>query len=183
MNEEKQSKVVLYIAMSLDGYIAQPDGSVEWLYDVKGDGGDNGYAAFYNTIGTLIMGRLTYEIVLQLSEEFLYKGKPCYITTRNPSQYENAPDLFFTDEPMSELVPRLKETSKGDIWLAGGGQMVQVFLQEGLLDEAVIAVIPKVLGEGIPLFPEGTVPSSFELSRVEQLGDIALLYYSKHTSS
>ncbi len=80
-------------------------------------------------------------------------------------------------EPLSDLVRRAKEQSTGSVWLAGGGKLVQAFMHEGLLEEAVIAVIPKVLGRGIPLFPEGTVPGTFELSRMERRGDIALLYY------
>ncbi|MBE9913544.1 dihydrofolate reductase [Paenibacillus donghaensis] len=177
MSEVKDNKVVLYIAMSLDGYIALPDGSVDWLFDVKGDGGDNGYADFYATVGTLIMGRGTYDEVLKLSDEFPYAGKPCYVTTRTPSQYEKSPHVTFTDEKLTELVPRLKQQSSGNVWLVGGGQLVQDFMQEGLMEEAVIAVIPKVLGQGIPLFPAGTAPSSFELKRMEQRGDIAMLTY------
>ncbi|MDR0267443.1 dihydrofolate reductase family protein [Paenibacillus sp.] len=177
MNKTKSNKVVLYIAMSLDGYIALPDGSVEWLFDVKGDGGDNGYADFYGTVGTIIMGRKTYEEVLKLSDEFLYAGKPCYVITRTPSRHEQTPYVTFTDEALTELVPRLKQKSDGDVWLEGGGQLVQAFMQEGLMEEAVIAVIPKVLGQGIPLFPEGTVPSTFELQHMERRGDIVLLTY------
>ncbi|GIP26068.1 hypothetical protein J23TS9_11980 [Paenibacillus sp. J23TS9] len=177
MNKEKDNKVVLYIAMSLDGYIALPDDSVEWLDDVKGDGGDNGYADFYNTIGTVIMGRLTYEVILKLSDDFPYAGKPCYVTTRTPEQYQNEPNVTFTNEALTELVPRLKNQSEGSVWLVGGGQMVQAFMQEGLMEEAIIAIIPKVLGQGIPLFPNGTPPSTFELRQVEQRGDIVLLHY------
>lgn len=63
-------KVVLYIAMSLDGYIARPDGSVDWLYEIEGNGGDNGYSEFYGTVGSVVMGRNTYEEVLKLADEF-----------------------------------------------------------------------------------------------------------------
>ncbi|MCJ8012380.1 dihydrofolate reductase family protein [Paenibacillus sp. KQZ6P-2] len=178
MNESKSNQVVLYIAMSLDGYIALPDHSVDWLYDVKGDGGDNGYAEFYDTVGTVIMGRLTFDEVLKLSEEFPYAGKPCYVTTRTPEKQQNNPHVTFTDEALTELIPRLQSESEGAVWLLGGGQLVQAFLQKGLLDEAVIAIIPKVLGKGIPLFPEGTMSSGFELQHVEQRGDIAMLYYN-----
>ncbi|MWV42442.1 dihydrofolate reductase [Paenibacillus sp. HJL G12] len=177
MKSEQTSKVVLYIAMSLDGYIALPDDSVEWLNDVKGDGGDNGYADFYGTVGTVIMGRLTYDIVLKLSKDFPYADIPCYVTTRHPSRFGNTSHATFTDEALTELVPRLKAQSEDAVWLVGGGQMVQAFMKEGLLDEAIIAVIPKVLGRGIPLFPEGTLPSTFELRDVEQRGDIVMLHY------
>ncbi|KAE8560958.1 MULTISPECIES: dihydrofolate reductase family protein [Paenibacillus] len=178
MDAIKSNKVVLYIAVSLDGYIALPDGSVDWLFDVKGDGGDNGYADFYDTVGTLLMGRLTYEEVLKLSDDFPYAGKPCYILTRSLAKHEQAPHVTFTDEALSELVPRLQKQSEGLVWLVGGGQLVQAFMQAGLLEKAIIAIIPKVLGQGIPLFPEGTLPSTFELQEIERRGDIVLLYYN-----
>ncbi|KAF6615383.1 dihydrofolate reductase [Paenibacillus sp. EKM102P] len=178
MDAIKSNKVVLYIAVSLDGYIALPDGSVDWLFDVKGDGGDNGYADFYDTVGTVLMGRLTYEEVLKLSDDFPYAGKPCYILIRSLAKHEQAPHVTFTDEALSELVPRLQKQSEGLVWLVGGGQLVQAFMQAGLLEKAIIAIIPKVLGQGIPLFPEGTLPSTFELQEIERRGDIVLLYYN-----
>ncbi|MGM1022151.1 MAG: dihydrofolate reductase family protein [Bacillota bacterium] len=172
-----RNKIVLYIAMSLDGYIALPDGSVDWLYDVKGDGGDNGYADFYDTVGTVLMGRLTYEEVLKLSDDFPYAGKPCYVLTRSLTEHHQALHVTFTDKALSELVPHLQEQSEGAVWLVGGGQLVQAFMQAGLLEKAIITIIPKVLGQGIPLFPEGTLPSTFELKEIERRGDIALLHY------
>lgn len=172
----KNNKVVLYIAMSLDGYIAKPDGSVDWLYDVEGDGEDNGYTEFYSTIGTVVMGRMTYNEVLTLAEDFPYANKPCYVLSR--SIQDPAPHVTFADEPLETLIPRLKQTSNGNVWLVGGGQLVQAFLEHQLLDELYIAMIPKVLGEGIPLFPKGTVPSTFRLKGMEQIGQIVMLSYT-----
>ena len=171
----KNNKVVLYIAMSLDGYIAKPDGSVDWLFDVEGDGGDNGYAEFYKTIGTCVMGRLTYDEVLKLSDDFPYANVPCYVLSR--SEQPSAPHVTFTDEALDTLIPELKRTSEGDVWLVGGGQLVAAFLESSLIEELYIAVIPKVLGEGIPLFPEGTVPSTFQLTDVQKLGQMVMLSY------
>ncbi|GIO29071.1 MULTISPECIES: dihydrofolate reductase family protein [Paenibacillus] len=180
MNQSNAKKVVLYLAISLDGYIALPDGSVDWLMDVKGDGGDNGYAEFYGTVGTIIMGRQTYDEMLKLTDEFPYPGKPCYVVTRNPSgQKENA-HVTFTNEALTGLVQRLQKQTEGAVWLAGGGKLVQAFMEERLMDEAMIAVVPKVLGRGIPLFPQGTVPSTFELHDIKRLGDIAMLHYKVH---
>lgn len=169
------NKVVLYIAMSLDGYIAKLDGSVDWLYDVEGDGQDNGYGEFYNTIGTVVMGRLTYEEVLKLTDDFPYADKPCYVLSR--SKQSPAPHIEYTDEAIETLIPKLKSTSEGDVWLVGGGQLVSAFLEAKLLDELYIAVIPKVLGEGIPLFPQGTIPSTFQLEHMEKIGQFVSLSY------
>jgi len=168
-------KVALYIAMSLDGYIAREDGTFDWLFDVEGEG-DNGYAAFYETVGTLVMGRATYSDSIEKMEEFPYPGKPCYVLSR--SRGTAAPHVTFTDEAPEALIPRLKAQAAGDVWLVGGGQLVQQFLASELLDVLYIAIIPKVLGAGLPLFPRGTVPTAFRLDRTEQLGQIVMLTYS-----
>ncbi|UHA75441.1 dihydrofolate reductase family protein [Paenibacillus sp. 481] len=171
----KNNKVVLYIAISLDGYIAKLDGSVDWLFDVEGDGGDNGIGAFYKTVGTVVMGRLTYEEVLTLSEDFPYADKPCYVLSR--TEHAPAPHVVFTDEDITTLIPRLQRESEGDVWLLGGGQLVAAFLEAKLLDELEITIIPKVLGEGIPLFPTGTVPSTLRLTDMKRMGQMVSLIY------
>ncbi|KOY14703.1 deaminase [Paenibacillus xylanivorans] len=169
------NRVVLYIAMSLDGYIARPDGSVDWLFDVEGDGGDNGYSEFYSTIGSVVMGRLTYEEVLKLSDEFPYADRPTYVLSR--SNQAPAPHVQFTDEAVENLISRLKQEFSGDIWIVGGGQLVQAVLEQQLLDEVEIAIIPKILGDGIPLFPTGTVPTHFRMIHTQTLGQIVSIRY------
>ncbi|MCG7386723.1 dihydrofolate reductase family protein [Paenibacillus sp. ACRRY] len=169
------NKVVLYIAMSLDGYIARKDGSVDWLFDVEGDGGDNGYAAFYQTIGTVVMGRTTYEDVLKLSEDFLYADRPTYVLSR--SEQPPAPHVQFTTEPVESLIPRLQQASDADLWIVGGGQLVQAVMEKRLLHEIEVAIIPKILGEGIPLFPEGIVPSNLKMMGTQTLGQIISIRY------
>ncbi|PZT53748.1 dihydrofolate reductase family protein [Paenibacillus silvae] len=169
------SKTILYIAISLDGYIARLDGSVDWLFDVEGDGGDNGYAAFYQTIGSVVMGRSTYEEVLILSEDFPYADRPTYVLSR--SEQPPALHVQFTAESLETLIPRLKQTSEGDVWIVGGGLLVQSVMDAQLLDEIEVAVIPKVLGEGIPLFPKGTVPTLLKMIRTQTLGQIVSIRY------
>jgi len=169
------NKVVLYIATSLDGYIARLDGSVDWLNNVEVGGGDGGYSEFYNTVGTIVMGRLTYEEVLILADEFPYADKPCFVLSR--SKQVSAPHISFTDESINTLIPTLKSTSEGDVWLLGGGQLASAFLQEGLLDELHVAIIPKILGDGIPLFPTGVVPTNLQLMNVNKIGQMVSLLY------
>ena len=175
----EKSNVILYIATSLDGYIARPDGAVDWLDDVEGDG-DNGYSVFYSKVGTVVMGRKTYEEVLRLTDEFPYAGKACYVLSRK--NHEQRPGVTFTDEELESLIPRLKEQSDGYVWLVGGGQLVQQFLEKKLLDEMELYVIPKLIGEGITLFPEGTLPVNFELTGTESYGQIAALKYKSKTN-
>lgn len=168
-------KTILYIAASLDGYIAKPDGSVDWLHNVKGDGGDNGYGAFYASIGTIVMGRSTYEEVLTLTDEFPYVGKPTYVLSR--TRQPPAPHVQFTDEDVATLIPKLQQISEGDVWIVGGGKLVQTILEKRLLDEMEIAIIPKILGNGIPLFLVGTLPSDWTMVSTQTLGQIVSVRY------
>ena len=173
--EKKINQVVLYIAASLDGYIAKADHSLDWLYAVEGDGGDNGFGAFYAGIGSLVMGRGTYDELMKTVDAYPHAEKPSYVLTRSNRPAE--PGITYTSEPIATLVPRLKKESNGDVWLVGGGQLVRDFLSADLIDRLDLAVIPNVLGSGIPLFPEGTPPRAFRLTGSERIGQIAMLHY------
>ncbi|WLR55202.1 dihydrofolate reductase family protein [Mesobacillus subterraneus] len=170
----EKSKVILYIAASLDGYIARPDGAVDWLDNVEGDG-DNSYSEFYSKVGTVVMGRKTYEEILRLTDDFPYGGKPCYVLSRQTQ--ESNTHVTYSDEELESLVSRLKEHSEGYVWLVGGGQLVKQFLEKKLIDEIELYIIPKLIGDGIPLFPEGTPPADFELTDTGRFGQIAALKY------
>ncbi|MCR8642807.1 dihydrofolate reductase family protein [Paenibacillus sp. N1-5-1-14] len=172
----KNNKVVLYIAMSLDGYIARPNGDVDWLMAIDGDG-DNGYCAFYETIGTVVMGRATYEEILVLSEEYPYIGKKNYVLSR--SEQPAAPHVTFTSESLASLIPQLKEEAEGDVWIVGGGKVVKDCLDLGLIDEMEIAIAPTVLGEGIPLFPAGMKENVYTLTHAGTSGQFVMLKYKK----
>ncbi|WP_339834030.1 dihydrofolate reductase family protein [Paenibacillus sp. FSL R7-0272] len=169
------SKTILYIAMSLDGYIARLDGTFDWLLDVEGDGGDNGYATFYETIGSVVMGRSSYEAVLTMPGDFPYADRPTYVLSR--SEQPPAPHVQFTTESVKTLIPQLKQSFEGDVWILGGGQLVHSVMEQQLLDEIEVAIIPKVLGEGIPLFPMGTVPTLLKTIRTQTLGQIISIRY------
>ncbi|WP_114571306.1 dihydrofolate reductase family protein [Exiguobacterium flavidum] len=173
----KKNRIVLYIASSLDGRIARTDGALDWLFAVEGDG-DNGYAEFFKTIGTVVMGRKTYDEVLMLENgEYPYKETPSYIWTR--SKQEATEYVTFTDESLTTLLPRLQEQSDGDIWLVGGGEIIKAALEADLIDAYTIAIAPVILGSGIPLFPEGTKETNVRLDKIEQSGQFAMLHYSR----
>ncbi|WP_214703219.1 MULTISPECIES: dihydrofolate reductase family protein [unclassified Exiguobacterium] len=166
--------VVLYIAMSLDGKIARSNDQLDWLYAVEGDG-DNGYAEFFKTIGAVIMGRKTYEEVLQLSEEYPYPNIPNYILTCQLDR--EAKHVTFTDEPIEELIDRLKGEVDQDIWLIGGGKVIKAAMEHELIDRYEIAIAPVVLGEGIPLFPEGTKETKLQLTNQRASGQFVMVTY------
>ena len=148
-------KVILYIAMSLDGYIADRKGNVNWLagQDDAGEQIDT-YGAFINEVDTVVMGWNTYrQITTELSpEEWPYQGLTTYVIThrRQPS----SADIRFVQEEPCSLVRRLREEQGRAIWICGGSRIIQPLVQEDLLDVYHISVIPTILGAGLPLFAE-----------------------------
>ncbi|KDR95991.1 Dihydrofolate reductase [Peptoclostridium litorale DSM 5388] len=145
--------IILYIAISLDGYIAKNNGAVDWL---SGNGEDtnvdNGYDDFYNTIDTVVMGRITYEqVVNELSPDtWVYEGKKCYVATRK--KYESDKRAEFISDDIVEFIKNLKIQDGKDIWLVGGGKLVDQFIKQNLIDKYIVTIIPTILGDGIPLF-------------------------------
>lgn len=174
----KKREVVLYIAMSLDGYIADTEGGINWLSEVAGQD-DNGYLSFYSSIDTLIMGRRTYDQLLAFGCEWPYKGKACYVFTTRPA----APDanVTFVQETPSALLARLQQQEGGRIWLVGGADLVQQFLAETAIDTLALAVIPMLLGDGIRLFKEGIPKTKLSLRQIEHFGEILLLHYQRNS--
>ena len=148
-------KVILYIAMSLDGYIADRKGNVNWLagQDDAGEQIDT-YGAFINEVDTVVMGWNTYrQITTELSpEEWPYQGLTTYVIPhrRQPS----SADIRFVQEEPCSLVRRLREEQGRAIWICGGSRIIQPLVQEDLLDVYHISVIPTILGAGLPLFAE-----------------------------
>ena len=144
--------VKLYIAASIDGFIADRDGGVGWLDDIQPSeaDGDFGYGEFYESAGSLIMGRTTYDQVLDFGA-WPYPGKPTYVFTSSPPEGDH-PDVDFVSAELKAFVEDLKAKSEQDIWLVGGGKLIAAFRKQGLLDEYIITMIPVLLGEGVPLF-------------------------------
>lgn len=169
-------RVKLYIAMSLDGYISKLDGSIDFLNNVEGEG-DNGYLAFYSTIGTVVMGSLTYDWILRHARVFPYAQRSCYVMT-SKERMNNA-NVTFTNQSPAELVAQIRDDSERDIWLAGGAKLVESFLQEDLVDEMIITIAPVVLGEGIPLFSERVPMSDWKLIQTQNYNQFAELTYKK----
>lgn len=167
-------KVAVFIAVSLDGYIATKDESLKWLYNVDGKG-DNGYEAFYKDVDTVLMGRATYSWLMEQNlSTFPYEGKERYVFTQRVLKDK---DVHFTDEEPAALIERLKRKDGGTIWVAGGGKLIHSFLKENLIDEIIVTVAPKLIGRGIPLFREGEYSLDLTLKRIQQFNQFAELYY------
>ncbi|MGE5293338.1 MAG: dihydrofolate reductase family protein [Solirubrobacterales bacterium] len=147
--------VILYIATSLDGYIARPDGGIDWLSMVDSQETDYGYADFYAGVDAIAMGSRTYEKVLDF-DEWPYSGKRVFVFTHR-SLEAVAEDVTFTAENPVEFVGGLDSAGIRTLWLEGGGDLVASFMEHRLIDEYIFSIIPIVLGDGIPLF-KGPLP-------------------------
>ncbi len=146
-------KLILYIAASLDNYIARPGGDVEWLNskELQLPGEDYGYGDFYRSIDTTLMGRRTYQQILGFDVPFPYPDKSNFVFTRSVSRADKG-DVNFVSGDVAAFVRALKERPGLDIWLVGGGQINTLLLENGLIDRLILTLIPVFLGDGIPLF-------------------------------
>jgi dihydrofolate reductase len=141
-------KIILYVAVSADGFIARPDGDVAWL-DRPRTAGDYGMAAFYKTVDTVLMGRKTYEVGLKFGQK-AYAGKKNYVFSRTLRPTVKA-RVEVVSGDVGELAWKLRSEEGKHIWLVGGAELAAAFLDAGQLDELIIHVIPTLIGEGIPL--------------------------------
>lgn len=148
-------KVILYIAVSLDGFIADQAGKIDWLETAtEFIEEDNRYTQFYANVDTVILGRTTYDqVVNELAPgNYPYKDATSYVLTSRPE--ENQENVIFTQADLSSLVRELKSQPGGDIWLVGGSSVVMPLLKENLIDEYQLSTLPIILGGGIRLFTE-----------------------------
>lgn len=149
-------KVSLFIAMSLDGCIAKADGSVTWLEtDRPQTEVDDSYEKFYAQVDTVLLGRKTYEqLITELSPEvYPYEDVESYIFTSAPEKTVGR--RHFVKGDVVPLVEKLQAQAGGVIWIVGGSSIVAPLIEANLIDEYVIAVIPRILGSGVPLFQPG----------------------------
>lgn len=145
------ARFIYYVAASLDGYIADSHGSVDWLPPPT-DGEDYGYADFYAGIGTVVMGAATYEFILAHGgETWVYPGVDSIVLTRRTLPQPPGGTVRFSGGDVGTLIAELRARSGGDVWIVGGGQVAAAFAQHNALDEYDISIMPVLLGNGIPL--------------------------------
>ncbi|WP_394522460.1 GNAT family N-acetyltransferase [Lacrimispora sp. JR3] len=175
-----ERKVILYIGISLDGYIADVNGGVGWLggHD-SGYTGDYGYGTFASQVDTVLMGYNTYEqVVTVLSPgEWVYADKKTYVLTHR--DMEDKPGICFTREPLEVLLDRLKKEEGKGIWICGGSCLVGQLMEKNLIDEYHLTVMPVLLGKGIRLFPESENESLLKLISVQTENGVIDCIYRK----
>lgn len=171
--------VTLYIAMSLDGYIADRNGAVNWLHG-HGDDKENidTYSQFINNMDTVIMGWNTYhQITAELSpKQWVYQDLTSYVITHR--ELPSTDKIKFVKDNPCEIVRSLKQQQGKGIWICGGSSMIQPLIQDGLIDEYYISVIPTILGSGIRLFGEITNEIKLRLVRTQAYNGIVELIYT-----
>lgn len=173
-------KISLFIAMSLDGYIAKPNDDLSFLNLVEKEGEDYGYAKFIDTIDTLIVGRKTYDYVLKNIGASHYDNgqRDVYVITRTERQ--NVGRTTFYTGDLTELVKKLKSEKGTNIYCDGGAEVINILLQHNLIDEFIISVIPVLLGNGTRLFKDGRPEQTLTLITAQtfETGLVQLHYKS-----
>jgi dihydrofolate reductase len=169
-------KVILYIATSVDGYIAKPNNDLSFLSLVQQNGEDYGYAHFLKTIDTVILGRKTYDWIMTQVSVFPHVDLNSYIVTRTPKPAIGKTS-FYTG-PLKPLIETLKTEKGKNIFIDGGAEIVNELLKENLIDEFIISIIPVLVGNGIKLFLDGRPEQKLELiaSRDYEKGLVQMHY-------
>jgi dihydrofolate reductase len=152
---KSQRKIIVYVATSADGYIARPDGDIEWLNRMPPTV-DHGMTEFYPTTDTVLWGRKTYDWALAYNKKegrkdgiFDLKLANYVFSTKPPKRAVKG--AKFVSEPVKAFAQRLRATPGKNIWLMGGGELIASFLDAGEIDEFDIHIMPTLIGEGIPL--------------------------------
>jgi dihydrofolate reductase len=190
------SRTQYYCAMSLDGFIAESDDTLAWLMEYEGSyegedavssKGKAGYEGFYEGVGALVSGSVTYEFVLDHLDragaggEWPYKGKPCWVLSSRELPVPDGEDVEvrIVDATVPELYDEMIAAA-GDrnLWVIGGGIVASQFADAGLLDDLLVTVVPVVLGEGKPLFDRRLPGSPMQLTgtRAFDTGMVELRY-------
>lgn len=160
------TRITYFVAASLDGHIAGPDGELDWLPPVDPSGGeDYGYRAFYESVDGIVMGRRTYEACRTLGA-WPYAGKPCWVMTHRRDLGGLPADTELTSATPSQLHTHWRSLGLQHVFLVGGSEIARAFLDAELLHELVLSTVPVALGGGVPLFaPRVGAGASWRLQR------------------
>jgi dihydrofolate reductase len=178
-------KTQYYTATSIDGFIADPDNSLDWLFEV-GEGGDDSFATYFAEVGAFAMGATTYEWVLAhdaLLEKPLkwaeyYGETPAWVFSHRSLPAIPGADLTFVQGDVRPVHAAMTAAAKGrNVWIVGGGELAGAFADAGLLDEIILGVAPVTLGAGAPLLPRRLTSERLTLTAMEQRGPFAYLTY------
>ena len=177
----QRRKIIVNIATSADGYVARPDGNLDWLTERSAAKGFYGLPEFERSIDAKILGRKTFDRSLQMGARF-GAGAVHYVFSRRPPPASVPAGVHFVTEPIAAFANRLRIQAGRNVWMMGGGEIIGSFLDAHAIDEFIITVVPTFIGEGIPLlaprhrevplglrgvqqFPDGVVQLHYEVQR------------------
>ncbi|WP_019243415.1 MULTISPECIES: dihydrofolate reductase family protein [Bacillus] len=173
---KKQRNIILYIGTSIDGYIANDDGTLEWLESTEVEG-DSGYNSLLERIDTVVMGKGTYDVIHGFDMDYPYSDYKNYVFSNSVSGSDEY--ASFINEEVKTFIENIKQKPGKDIWLVGGGNLAREFFKENLIDEIQLAIAPIILGKGISLYTGDDITQKYTLTKVEKLGQLAMLHYIK----
>ena len=163
-------KIVVHIASSADGYIARPDGNVDWLTERPAPKGFYGMPAFIRSVDAKILGRKTFDLSRKLGARFS-EGDRHYVFSKHPPPESCPPGVEFVTESIRGFAGRLRRAVGKNIWMMGGGELIASFLDEGAIDEFIVTIIPTFIGDGIPLIGRRPRNASLRLRSVRRFSD------------
>jgi len=173
-------KAVLYIGMSLDGFIADEYGSVDWMEGHEKESNELGtYMEFEKTVDTVILGYNTYsQVVNELAvNDWPYQDKVSYVLTEK--DIDDTENIHFGEANLKELIVDLKRDQGKDIWICGGANIVNQCILDDLIDEYRIAILPVILGKGIRLFNDDNQNIKLQLHKKEEFNGMVELTYTR----
>ena len=176
------NSIKLYIASTIDGFIAREDGSLDWLEELPNPNQiDYGYSDFYATIDKVVIGRKTYEEVLGFGVDWPYEDCTTYMVTSKEDYQPKTNNTEVINKVDQDTINRIKSAGEKDVWVIGGGLIITEFLNLGAIDKMILCVIPTILGSGIPLFPNHPKETKFNLVKAEpfETGAVILTYKKK----
>ncbi len=173
------TKIQLFIAVTIDGFIARENGSLDWLFEIPTHT-DHGYNNFIKGIDTVVMGRKTFDDLLGLGIEWPYGNCISYVVTKDFNYKVSTVNSFVLGDLSKGAMEGLRMKSSANVWVVGGGEVITQFLNCDEIDEMILSIIPIMLGKGIRLFPGEPKESKFELINTEPFDTgVVNLYYRR----
>ncbi len=178
MKKVSKPEIIVYIAMSLDGFIADKKGSVDWLDQFSGEGDNYGYQEFISSIDTVIMGSKSYDKVLEFDIPWPYEDKRSLVVSADPDFKIRTGNTELISILDKERIEGLKTEITCGIWVLGGGRLIRSLLELDSIDKIDLFIMPLILGGGIPLFPGSGRKRSFKAcnSKVYSNGVVNIKY-------
>ena len=181
------TKTQYYTATSIDGFIADQHNSLDWLFQVDSNSGDDPFSSFFSGVGAFAMGATTYEWVLR-DDNLLaqpekwrewYGDIPSWVFTHRSLPRVPGADITFVSGDVRPVHGAMVEAAEGkNVWLTGGGELVGAFADHGLLDEIILGIAPVTLGGGAPLLPRRLLSPHLSLVNVDRVGQFVYLTYA-----